>query len=634
MLSSYLENLLSVFKNQGVPSIVLVLIIVLILAHLYYLLRGYQVRSYLKKIVKNIYGRKNEAINDPKSLDKYFSGDKDVQHLWSEYCETLHAVKQATEQGDEKKFRATVSSEHFFTRQTLVDMKLNEDFFKHLPGLLTGLGIVATFGGLLKGLGVVDFRNATTSAASMKPLIDGVIEAFFVSGTAIAVAMIVVFSARIMITTLYKQVEILVQKVDSFYDSGLGEDYLSRLVDASEQNSQQTAALKDALIEDFREIMTELTERQISATNESMSNLGQGIADKIGNALQEPLKQAQEVMNRASETSSEQVGNMLEHTTNAFLERLEDTFGKQIESINQKLDQTGQTILTVKDNLETFIEQIKTTTKESSKEMTAVIAKSMEEFAKNQSTLMENFRSEMKASLEQMNEQRKIVAQEEEKRIKSLTDSTSSVVQELSVGVEDLLASLNKQLDASQENISKLQNVVTTSIKDLSDSAILIDGAAEKFGKAGQSVNEIMDQSKTLSTTMNQTSENMNQASNTLNEGFQKYEDSRKQVDENISVLNQLVENAKKEAGLSKTMIDDMALAVEKLKEAQTKSRENIEEINIKTEKAFEQFGNGLVTQVRKISTEYDSLMGQGMGNIRGVIDQFRALLDELENRQ
>ena len=53
-------------------------------------------------------------------------------------------------------------------------------------------------------------------------------------------------------------------------------------------------------------------------------------------------------------------------------------------------------------------------------------------------------------------------------------------------------------------------------------------------------------------------------------------------------------------------------------KEAQIKSRENIDEINKQTEKAFEQFGNGMVAQVCENSNEYDNLMGQGMGNIRG----------------
>ena len=631
MIYGYLQSL---FEVGGLPKYILLLILILFVAHFGYIFLGFQVRARLNLVIKNITGKLIAARNEPKSLDKFFESDKQLKHLWSEYCETLHEVKSSTEEGEESVYRATVSVEHFFTRDSLVDMKLNEDFFKHLPGLLTGLGIVATFAGLLGGLTSMNFSDATTSTASLGPLIEGVEEAFFVSGTAIAVAMIVVFSARVMITTLYKRVEVLVQTVDSFYDSGLGEEYLSRLVKSNEDNSAQTAALKDALIEDFDKIMTKLTERQIEATKESMSNLGQGIADKIGNALEEPLKQAQEVMNKASQTNSEQVGNMLAETTTAFLEQLKETFGNQIESINQKLDETGKTIKDVKNELETFISQIRTTTKESSEEMTATVTRTLEEVAKNQNTLMETFRSEMKATLEELNEQRKVVAQEEEKRVTALTNSTELVVKELSVGVEDLLSGLTNQLDSSQENITKLQDVVTNYIKDLADSAVLIEGAADKFGKAGQSVNEIMDQSKTLTTTMTQTSENMNQASKALNDGFQKYEDSKNQVDDNITVLNQLVENAKKEAGLSKTMIQDMALAVDRLKEAQTKSRENIDEINRQTEKAFEQFGNGMVDQVRKITNEYDNLMGKGMGNIRGVIDQFRALLDDFENKK
>lgn len=46
--------------------------------------------------------------------------------------------------------RATVPAETFFTEQALVDTPLRTEFFKHVPGILTGIGIIGTFYGLLR----------------------------------------------------------------------------------------------------------------------------------------------------------------------------------------------------------------------------------------------------------------------------------------------------------------------------------------------------------------------------------------------------------------------------------------------------------------------------------------------------
>jgi hypothetical protein len=49
-------------------------------------------------------------------------------------------------------------AEMMFTKESLVDGPLFDDFWRHLPGILTGLGIIGTFAGLLYGLG--DFKLA------------------------------------------------------------------------------------------------------------------------------------------------------------------------------------------------------------------------------------------------------------------------------------------------------------------------------------------------------------------------------------------------------------------------------------------------------------------------------------------
>ncbi|KVL17931.1 hypothetical protein WS95_18650 [Burkholderia sp. MSMB1826] len=61
-------------------------------------------------------------------------------------------------------WRSTALAETFFTDQAIVDSRLKTDFFKHLPGVLTGLGIIGTFLGLIKGL--VHFDVSVDPAAA------------------------------------------------------------------------------------------------------------------------------------------------------------------------------------------------------------------------------------------------------------------------------------------------------------------------------------------------------------------------------------------------------------------------------------------------------------------------------------
>lgn len=81
-----------------------------------------------------------------------------LTHCWSEFRETLHGQTGVNNQGQEVvvRYRATAMAATFFTPQALVETPLASEFFKHLPGILTGLGIIGTFTGLINGS--IDFQ--------------------------------------------------------------------------------------------------------------------------------------------------------------------------------------------------------------------------------------------------------------------------------------------------------------------------------------------------------------------------------------------------------------------------------------------------------------------------------------------
>ena len=73
-------------------------------------------------------------------------GSRMLRQCWDEYRDTLHGQKQVNSVGtlEVTRWRATTMANGFFTQQALVDAPLRTEFYKHLPGILTGLGIIGT----------------------------------------------------------------------------------------------------------------------------------------------------------------------------------------------------------------------------------------------------------------------------------------------------------------------------------------------------------------------------------------------------------------------------------------------------------------------------------------------------------
>ena len=98
---------------------------------------------------------------------------------------------------------------------------------------------------------------------------------FVGSGLAIFAAIVVTWREKKIVTDCYIALETLNVSLDRLFEEGVGEDYLYRLVRASEKNSANTAALKDALIEDLSKLMHEVADKQISAVSASNQNIAQ-----------------------------------------------------------------------------------------------------------------------------------------------------------------------------------------------------------------------------------------------------------------------------------------------------------------------------------------------------------------------
>jgi hypothetical protein len=323
---------------QIVAGAILALIVLFLLR---FVLPAVWIWFRLRGVVHRLRRLRKSKDRNPASI---FARSRTLSHLWTEYEDTLHEQRLLdTGTGTLKPavLRSTVPAAMVFTTDTLVDSRLAAEFFKHLPGLFTGVGIIGTFFGLIHGLQAFRIsEEAAVVRTSLEGLMQGVSAAFIVSASAIAAAMLTTFIEKSLITALYRKVEDIIFELDGMFESGAGEEYLARLVKASEDAADQSKILKDALVSDLGRILSDLTQQQIRAQTQGSQELAKQFVESLTVGLQGPLERIAESFQNTSQVNSDAVTRLLTDVLAAFGQRLEELFGDQITGINQLQQQT------------------------------------------------------------------------------------------------------------------------------------------------------------------------------------------------------------------------------------------------------------------------------------------------------
>ncbi len=390
------------------------MVVLLLLWFLYgFTYKNFKLKRILAKAIKELTALQNDkdeiGLDDIKN--RVMTTPK-LQHLWSEFADTLHPQTRPDEFGQERivRWRQTVPAEAYFNVEALVAVELRTEYFKHQPGILTGLGIIGTFVGLLKGLMNFQISNDPDEVRrSLDTLIHGVLEAFLVSAFAILLAMVTTFLEKLAISRRIQQVEEFCNLLDSLFDSGAGEEYLSRLVRASESSATQAAQLKDALVSDLKSLLEEMTRQQSEAiaasfhqiTQQHVAAIAEGarvqvqtteqsgdrIASAISEVLSDPIQKIAAAVQSTSDTNGQVVTRALNEALVAFSQKLEDMFGSQMTNMNQLLMQTTASMQTTVSRFDELAANINNAGKNAADAMGERLTQALESMEKRQELL-------------------------------------------------------------------------------------------------------------------------------------------------------------------------------------------------------------------------------------------------------
>lgn len=658
------------------------LLVLLVLGFIFlFLLPGILHWFRLRKILSGLLAFKSPT--PPGDIKKLFAGDKRLAHLWSEFQDTLHIQRE--ERAGQMKIvavRLTVPAEAYFSGQYLVDTRLRTEFFKHLPGIFTGLGIIGTFTGLIEGLRRFQVsENAVTVRASLESLMHAVGEAFLISAAAIAAAMVVTFIEKLILAGLYRKAEEIAHAIDAQFDAGAGEEYLARLVTASEASASQSKILKDALVKELGDILRELTasqlangeklnlqiaqriedtgNRQLTAAREDNQALGDAIAGSIEKSLKGPLEDIASSVKIASGDQSASAVQMLNDVMVSFSQRLNDLFGGQINGINELNKQTAQGMQDAVSSLHTLVGKLEDSGKRTTDDMAAqMIAsiKAMEErqgsmnsesqaFVEQIRKLVESSQTEtqhkLQSTLESVGQQMTSILgtlAESQARIfegnrsreETMADRAKGMVSEMTGTVEAAIKEITAASQIMSQSVSTLSNATTSSIDKLNVGADRLNTAATNFANAGDRVTGVMGQAATVSAKLTEVSGSLITSASAVQDALSDYRAQREAVAHLLNDVRATVELARKEASLTADVLQRIESSTAKLGTAQMAVDEYLDGVSQVLADSSEAFRESVVSTLSKVNHDFHTKLASAVGLLSTTVQELEVTLGSL----
>ena len=636
----------------------------------------------LSKLANSLEGLDKKAKTDKDSLDASFTDDPVLSQAWLNYKQTLHDIHEVIDgESVREHSRATVPSEIFFTESIVVDIPLKVDFYKHLPGIITGVGIIATFIGLLSGLLAFDpAGNPDKVQDSLDLLLNGVAEAFMASALAIFAAMVITFFEKSWLRKCYEQLQRLNTAIDNTFTADeSGEEYLAKLLKSSQANEANARQLKDSLVNDLKTMMTNLVEENkrnqaafATQLSDSYAQSSQSMATQIGesikDSLQDPLDKIASSVQQVSGDQGSAVQDLMTDVLTAFMSKLETTFGGQMTGMSEMMTQSVTAMREMQSGFSQLMIDMQTNSEVSTKTLETQMAKMMEDIHQKQnemSTQMNEMVENLSAGSAKIGEQGLHVVEQLNSKVSDLVsglgtsmsdllsnvaeqrieqdrqisdnqqklhEQSSVLIDNLGSEIKELITHSKEAVQAHKENIQKLSQVTTDSITGMNSGAERMRLAAEQFTTAGSSLSTVTSKTSELIAQVNTTSTNMTSASSSLIELIRDYKNSQNSVNTAIEALESLIQQSKSEGGMTSQMLNDMQNMTTALSQVKREMQEYLAEVSDVLVKSFDSFGTSVESSLNQSLVSFDNTLDQAVKRLATGVEGLGNVVEDLED--
>lgn len=600
---------------------------------------------------------KTEPNTAPHKVADIFANERTLLGLWKEFAKTLHEQREL--RNGELQTTAvfsTVTADAYFNPESVFEGPINSEFFKHLPGVLTGFGIIGTFLGLIQGLhsfASIQLGNSQATQLGLQDLMNSVSGAFIVSTAAIVSAILITIVEKYLVKALTADVQELVQAIDQLYDAGASEDYLARLVKATEDSSAQTRVLKDALVQELGDLLRELTAAQIKASSENTGTLGAAIGQSIKESLNEPMKALGEIVKGASGDQSATASKLLQEVMTSFSQKLSDLFGSQISDINRLNQETSVSIKQAMGEIQKLVSSLENSGQKAAEQMSEKMFAALEKMSAKQEAIdgqtaafvnelkkivtegqaeaQQKMIDTMSAMSEQitkltgkMGEEQTAIQEKSQTREKEMSDRAQNIVSGMTDSVKSAVEEIAKASVTMSDSVATLSRTTTSAIDRMNGGAELIVNASQEFSEAGKSVSGVLNQSASLVDRITSSSRSIENSTNALEESLRDYKLQRASISEMLTEIRYTVELAKKEAGLTADVLSKLDKATSQLGQAELAAEAYLANVSKVLAESHESFTREMNNSVNTSNREFHN-------NLKTAVDLLATTIGDLE---
>ncbi|MCL7422565.1 MAG: anti-phage defense ZorAB system protein ZorA [Methylobacter sp.] len=245
-------------QGEGLSAFFVLLLLIIAVLFFVYAVNGYssatkKIRFY-KDLIADI--DQNELASKQRDLRNSALEHKEYGRLWKEFDESL--VKSS----DGTRLFNTLDAAHFFNESTLAGSLTQNRLLAAVPGFLTAIGVVGTFVGLQLALsqlqlqqnaGVDELRNGIGS------LINGASIAFMTSIWGIGTSLVFNFAEKALERRIRKDIHDLQNQIDYLFLRINAEQSLVTIADHSRSADETLQGLAEKIGDRLQEALVETT---------------------------------------------------------------------------------------------------------------------------------------------------------------------------------------------------------------------------------------------------------------------------------------------------------------------------------------------------------------------------------------
>ncbi len=525
------------------------------------------------------------------SLKSKFIKDDYFRDQWRELDETLRKIRV----NDETRYYNTVDVSYFFNVDTLFYHRFNNFSFS-MPNILTGIGILGTFLGLVAGLEGFEGINFSITSAVTKAseaLLHGVSASFMTSVLGIGFSI----ALNLFLTYLKNDIE---KKIYGFTEC------------LEEIFPRHISAEGEGLFEIKSELETQ-TKALDSFATKIANAVGQSVSSTIEESLRPSIDKMSAVMEKFSEQKSESITESLKEMVTDFRNSISgaakdemDNVVKTVTGIADTLDTTQDNFTRVLSKLENIgTEQSKSleSAKETSEEIGAVVV--------GVNTAMKQLKETTKVQKEILDDAKTVTesfaaAKNTVERLSGYTEQVAVTISKTESMMDNLKESLNVMLEVNKATSALAQEnkSYTESIKDvLGDMDDSLNSVHLSTDKISSAVNDLANVKDYFTQT------------NTLVKNFDEY--------------NNKIQMFTSKADELMNSIHDTSESTNELWESY---RDTYQDIQDGIEKGISDYTTAISENSTRLFQEYDEALSNGLSGINRSVKGLTSEMDNLSD--